>query len=56
MIVHKHLEEMAKDWGGAVRIAERLNISEPYLSLVLSGQKPPSDRVVRVLGLRRVVR
>jgi transcriptional regulator with XRE-family HTH domain len=36
-------------------LAERLNVSETNVSLVLSGQRAPGPAILKYLGLKRVV-
>jgi len=36
------------------QMAMEIGVSEPYLSMVMRGKKPPSPRVLLYLGLERV--
>lgn len=38
------------------RFAEAIEVSDYYVSMVLSGAKPPGPRILAELNLRRVVR
>lgn len=50
------IEEMAKRWPHQKDLARQLEISNGYLSDILSRIRPVSDRVARKLGYRRIVK
>jgi len=37
------------------RFAEDLRVSKAYLSMVMSGSKPPSEKLLRRAGIRRTI-
>jgi transcriptional regulator with XRE-family HTH domain len=37
-------------------LARRLGVSEPFISLILSGERPPNDEVLEFLDLVKEVR
>lgn len=45
---------MVTEAGTQKRIAERLGITEVYLSDILHGKRKPGAKVLKSLGLRRV--
>ena len=53
--VRARLKAMAAELGSQKALAERAEISEPYLSDVLKGRRDPTDAVCRVVGLKRKV-
>jgi hypothetical protein len=38
------------------KFAEDLHVSKAYLSMVMSGNKPPSEKLLKRAGIRRTVR
>ena len=38
------------------KFAEDLRVSKAYLSMVMSGNKPPSEKLLRRAGIRRTVK
>lgn len=49
------LEHLVNRCGSQKALAERLNVSQAYLSDVLSGRREPGDKILAPLGLTRVV-
>ena len=38
------------------RFAEDLRVSKAYLSMVMSGSKPPSEKLLKRAGIRRTIK
>jgi transcriptional regulator with XRE-family HTH domain len=49
------LEEIKGD-RTLTKFAEDLHVSKAYLSMVMSGNKPPSDKLLKRAGIRRTVK
>jgi plasmid maintenance system antidote protein VapI len=48
--------EMSKKWERQKDLADHLGISNAYMSDILAGVRPVSDRVARKLGYKRIVK
>lgn len=49
-------KRLKKDGLSQAALAARLGLSEPYISMVLSGRRPPTEPLLRFLGLERCTR
>lgn len=47
-------EYIRQHYGTLKPAASMLNVSIPHLSMMLSGRKKLNDRILRLIGLRRV--
>ena len=52
--LHHRLCERIKVSGSATALAREWGVSKQYVSMVLAGTKPASDKVLRGLDLRRI--
>ena len=53
------ISELLKEIQGErtlTRFAEDLRVSKAYLSMVMSGGKPPSEKLLKRAGIRRTVK
>lgn len=48
------LNSMVKMCGTQAAFAEKAGVSQAYLSKVMNAAVPPSDKILSVLGIRRV--
>lgn len=53
--VRKLLDGMADTAGSQKNLAAQLDVSESYLSDVLTGRREPGEKLLEALGLERVV-
>lgn len=53
--VRRLLDEMADKAGNQKRLAAQLDVSESYLSDVMTGRREPGEKLLEALGLERVV-
>lgn len=53
--VIRHLRAAIEESGSQSRFAAKHGFSKQYVSLVLSGDRTPSERLLAVLGIRRVL-
>lgn len=53
--VRKLLDDMADTAGSQKNLAAQLDVSESYLSDVLTGRREPGEKLLEALGLERVV-
>lgn len=51
----KHIEKLIQEAGTQTELARRLNVAHPYLSMVRKRRQAPGPKLLRALGLRRVV-
>lgn len=49
------LEQMAGELGSQKDLAQQLGIAPSYLSDVMAGKREPGDKIIRQLGLKKVV-
>ena len=49
------LRRAVEEAGSQARFAEGVSLPQSYISDVLNGNRPPSDRLLSALGLKRVV-
>lgn len=62
MVVYRTSEdvsELLKEIQGErtlTRFAEDLRVSKAYLSMVMSGGKPPSEKLLKRAGIRRTIK
>lgn len=55
----EHISQLLKEIQGErtlTRFAEDLRVSKAYLSMVMSGGKPPSEKLLKRAGIRRTVK
>jgi plasmid maintenance system antidote protein VapI len=52
----KIIEEMVEKWGSQRSVADQLEISAAFLSDILNGNRPVSNKVAKRLGYRKVVK
>lgn len=51
----EHLRRKASEAGGQKILAQKLGVSEAYLSDVINGRREPADKLLSALGMERVV-
>jgi transcriptional regulator with XRE-family HTH domain len=51
----EHLRKLAKEEGSQRNLAKRLGVSAPFIGDVLLGKREPAPKMLKALGLRRVV-
>ena len=55
-LLETRVREEVADWGSLSEAARVLGVSPQYLSQVLRGKCPPSDKLLASLGLERRIR
>lgn len=53
--IPQKLSEWAKRLGSQRALAKELGVSEPYLSDVINGRRDPGPKILKALGLERIV-
>lgn len=51
----EHLRKLVKEEGSQRNLAKRLGVSAPFIGDVLLGKREPAPKMLKALGLRRVV-
>ena len=55
MTVPQKLRQWAKQRGSQRALARELGVSEAYLSDIINGRRDPGRKILKALGLERVV-
>lgn len=50
------IEQMVKAWGSQRKVADHLGISAAFLSDIIHGNRPVSNKVAQKLGYKKVVK
>jgi plasmid maintenance system antidote protein VapI len=50
------IEQMVKQWGSQRKVADHLGISAAFLSDIINGNRPISNKVAQKLGYSKVVK
>lgn len=51
----EHLRKLVKEEGSQRNLAKRLGVSAPFIGDVLLGKREPAAKMLKALGLRRVI-
>lgn len=51
----EHLRQLVEEAGSQRELAKRLGVSAPFIGDVLLGKREPAPKMLKALGLRRVV-
>ncbi len=51
----EHLRQLVEEAGSQRNLAKRLGVSAPFIGDVLLGKREPAAKMLKALGLRRVV-
>lgn len=54
-LLKARLQDFGKARGQQAKLAEKIGVSPPFISAIMSGDKDPSGAVLDFLGLERVV-
>ena len=53
--MRQRLSDMVQDAGSAVKFADKHGLSHSHVSAIIRGDKQPGNRLLKVMGLKRVV-
>ena len=49
------LQGSVSEWGAQMKLAKEIGVSRSHLNQVVNGTHPPTGKILRHLGLRKVV-